>query len=241
MKLSRISLYKEVRYLGIPKMWTDIINKITFLDLIVNFFFQQTGTPGGFSITNQDCTTKVSTYLKIGYALCYIMLALRQSNVLILLLYHVLISQYLTIIGYRVVVDRLFLLPCSFLVRRSAVFTEGFLSLHLFLQTNDGMRPQNRRLLLSSFFPFHYSLSSSHGTLYNVRSSERVSKTNFSLISLFWKIKSRLMRVPCCLCAPPVTTDGTPVGYSLRAALRREQCDMTPESWNSRARRDGRC
>jgi hypothetical protein len=32
---------------------------------------------------------------------------------------------------------------------------------------------------------------------------------------------------------------GTPVGYSGREVLRREQCDMVPESRNSGARTDG--
>jgi hypothetical protein len=35
--------------------------------------------------------------------------------------------------------------------------------------------------------------------------------------------------------------DGTPVDYSGSGALRREQCDMTSESWNAGATRDGRC
>jgi hypothetical protein len=40
---------------------------------------------------------------------------------------------------------------------------------------------------------------------------------------------------------PRGRSDGTPVGYSRRAALRREQCDMMPESQNNGPRRDGRC
>jgi hypothetical protein len=81
----------------------------------------------------------------------------------------------------------------------------------------------------------------------------------FSTLSIFLNNNRRLMRSLYCLCVyvPLPTTfeclletsspkegalgeHGKPVVYSGRRALRREQCDMTPESGNSGSRTDGR-
>jgi hypothetical protein len=148
-------VYHKVRYLDTPKISAYVVNEITFLDLIVSvFFFQQIGTPGGFSITNQDCTTKVSTYLKIGCALCYIMFVLKIWDFFLLLLYDVLCSQYCTVIEYIRIASWLVGSYCFYVGSRSSRRVSQFSSVSPFTWWNDALKQKTASVLflpVSSF------------------------------------------------------------------------------------------
>jgi hypothetical protein len=69
-----MTLYRRVSLSGTHNLCTEVINTAFFFVLIMRafLFFQQTGVPGEFALTNEHYTTKVSTYLEINDVIYFV-------------------------------------------------------------------------------------------------------------------------------------------------------------------------